>query len=104
MTLPPSSLYSTRLFAYPEAIFQDPIDLSVPASELGFDQKAAARGTPLYEDLRQRIRSSAVVHADETSWRSDGLGHFVWFAGNENLAFFIPTGIGRPRWPRPSLE
>ena len=60
----------------------------VPASALGFDRKAAARGSPIYEDLRQKIRASEVVHADETSWRNDGLGHFVWFAGNENLAFF----------------
>jgi transposase len=60
----------------------------VPASALGFDRKAAARGAPLYEDLRQKIRAAEVVHADETSWRNDGLGHFVWFAGNENLAFF----------------
>ncbi len=60
----------------------------VPASALGFDRKAAARGIPIYEDLRDKIRASDVVHADETSWRSDGVGHFVWFAGNENLAFF----------------
>jgi transposase len=60
----------------------------VPASALGFDRKAAARGTPIYEDLRDKIRASDVVHADETSWRSDGVGHYVWFAGNENLAFF----------------
>jgi transposase len=60
----------------------------VPASALGFDRKAAARGTPIYEDLGEKIRASDVVHADETSWRSDGVGHFVWFAGNENLAFF----------------
>lgn len=60
----------------------------VPASALGFDRKAAARGAPIYDDLRQKIRASDVVHADETSWRSDGVGHFVWFAGNENLAFF----------------
>ena len=60
----------------------------VPASALGFDRKAAARGASIYEDLRQKIRASEVVHADETSWRNDGLGHFVWFAGNENLAFF----------------
>jgi transposase len=60
----------------------------VPASALGFDRKAAARGRPIYEDLREKIRVSDVVHADETSWRSDGVGHFVWFAGNENLAFF----------------
>jgi transposase len=60
----------------------------VPASALGFDRKAADRGGPIYEDLRDKIRTSDVVHADETSWRSDGVGHYVWFAGNENLAFF----------------
>ena len=60
----------------------------VPASALGFDRKAAAQGEPLYEDLREKIRASAVVHADETSWRGDGVGNFVWFAGNEKLAFF----------------
>jgi transposase len=60
----------------------------VPASALGFDRKAAAQGRPLYEDLREKIRTSDVVHGDETSWRSDGVGHYVWFAGNENLAFF----------------
>jgi hypothetical protein len=60
----------------------------VLASALGFDRKATARGAPIYDDLREKIRTSDVVHADETSWRSDGIGHFVWFAGNENLAFF----------------
>jgi transposase len=60
----------------------------VPASALGFDRKATARGGPIYEDLRDKIRASDVVHADETSWRSDGVGHYVWFAGNEKLAFF----------------
>jgi transposase len=60
----------------------------VPASALGFDRKAAAQGEPLYEDLREKIRTSDVIHGDETSWRSDGMGHYVWFAGNENLAFF----------------
>jgi transposase len=60
----------------------------VPASALLFDRKAAARGTPIYEDLRDKIRASDVVHADETSWRDDGVGHYVWFVGNENLSFF----------------
>jgi transposase len=70
-------------------LFQELFGLKfVPASALGFDRKAAARGTPIYEDLAQKIRTSDVVHADETSWRSDGLGHYIWFAGNENLAFF----------------
>jgi transposase len=60
----------------------------VPASAVGFDRKAAARGAPIYEDLRQKVRASDVIHADETSWRSNGLAHFVWFAGNEKLALF----------------
>ncbi len=60
----------------------------VPASALGFDRKAALRGEPIYEDLRDKIRASDVLHGDETSWRNDGVGHHVWFAGNETLAFF----------------
>lgn len=60
----------------------------VPASLVGFDRKAAKRGEAIYEDVREKIRASAVVHADETSWRNDGKGHFVWFAGNDELAFF----------------
>jgi hypothetical protein len=60
----------------------------VAASAVGFDRKASARGVPIHEDLREKIRVSDVVHADETSWRNDGIGHYAWFAGNEKLAFF----------------
>jgi transposase len=70
-------------------IFREVFGLKfVPASALGFDRKAALRGEPIYEDLREKIRASEVVHGDETSWRNDGVGHHVWFAGNETLAFF----------------
>jgi len=60
----------------------------VPASALGFDRKASAQGEPIYQDLRDKIRTSDLVHADETSWRNDGVGHHVWFAGNDRLALF----------------
>jgi hypothetical protein len=46
------------------------------------------RGQPLYEDLRQKIRALPVVHADETSWRHDGESYWVWYAGDDDLAFF----------------
>jgi hypothetical protein len=72
-----------------QRILDDLFGLScVPASLVGFDRKAAKRGEPLYEDVREKIRALDVVHADETSWRNDGVGHYVWFAGNEELAFF----------------
>lgn len=70
-------------------LFRDMFGLDfVPASAVGFDRKAAALGGPIYEDLRQKIRVSEVLYADETSWRNNGVGHFIWFAGNEKLAFF----------------
>ena len=60
----------------------------VPASAYGFERQAVRRGAPLYEDLRQKIQALAVVHADETSWRHDGENHWVWYAGDDDLAFF----------------
>jgi len=60
----------------------------VPASLVGFDRKAASNATAIYNDLKEKIRTSSVVHADETSWRNDGVSHFVWYAGNDDLAFF----------------
>jgi transposase len=72
-----------------QRIFYDLFGMTcVPASLVGFDNKAAKRGEPIYEDVREKVRASDVVHADETSWRNDGKGHFVWFAGNDDLAFF----------------
>lgn len=72
-----------------QLILADLFGLScVAASLVGFDRKAAEKGEPLYEDVREKMRASAVVHADETSWRNDGKGYFVWFAGNDDLAFF----------------
>jgi transposase len=60
----------------------------VAASAVGFDRQAALKGTAIYEDLREKIKVSPVIHADETSWRNDGVGHFAWYAGNDDLAFF----------------
>lgn len=72
-----------------QEIFSGLFGLScVPASFVGFDRKAARNGKPIYEDLREKIRVSDALHGDETSWRNDGLGHYVWYAGNKDLAFF----------------
>lgn len=60
----------------------------VPASALSFDRQATLKGEPLYDDLKEKLRSSVVAFADETSWREDGIGHFVWYGGNEDLALF----------------
>lgn len=58
------------------------------ASALTFDEQAAHNGKPLYEDLQEKLRATAYVHADETHWREDGQNGYVWFAGNPDLAFY----------------
>ena len=60
----------------------------VPASAFGFDKMSAFKGKAIHEDLRQKIQTSDVVYADETHWRADGLNHFLWYAGNQDIAFF----------------
>lgn len=60
----------------------------VPASAMAFDRQATKKGEPLYEDLKDKLRASVVAHADETSWRQDGIGHHLWYGGNRRLAFF----------------
>jgi transposase len=73
-----------------QRIFDDLFGLKfVPASAYGFDRQAARRGHPLYADLRDKVRSLQVVHADETSWRHEGNNYWVWFAGNQDLAAFL---------------
>jgi transposase len=72
-----------------QEIFRDMFGLEfVAASALGFDRQAVIKGAALYEDLREKIKASAFIHADETSWRNDGIGHYAWYAGNPHLAFF----------------
>lgn len=44
-------------------------------------RRVAAKGQPTLLSLRERIRASPVVHADETGWREDGQNGYVWFAG-----------------------
>lgn len=60
----------------------------VPASAYGFERQAVRLGQPIYQDLLEKVRSLAVVHADETTWRHDGQNYWVWYAGNKDLAAF----------------
>lgn len=60
----------------------------VPASSLGFEKRARNNAIPLYQELISKMRASDLVHADETYWREDGENHFVWYAGNQDVAVF----------------
>lgn len=60
----------------------------VPATAMAFDRKAACLGDPIYNDLKEKLKLLSSAHADETHWRENGINHYVWYGGNEELAFF----------------
>jgi transposase len=60
----------------------------VAASVVGFERAACAKGQALHEDLQQKVQASEYLHLDETWWRVDGVSWWLWYAGNEDLAFF----------------
>lgn len=60
----------------------------VPTSAMNFDRKIAGLGQGLHEDLRAKIHVVHVAHGDETYWRIDGENAQLWYAGNQDLAFF----------------
>ena len=60
----------------------------VPASLQGFEKKARINGDSAYGDLREMLRNTDCVHADETHWREDGKSAYVFYAGGEEVALF----------------
>jgi len=52
----------------------------------------AQRLEPVVEGLKAQIRSSPIVHADETGWREDGQNGWVWVfstPGAEEVRFYV---------------
>jgi transposase len=42
-----------------------------------------------YEQIRQEALHSAVLHGDETGWRTDGKTGWLWCFGNQELTYFM---------------
>ncbi|MGI8424626.1 MAG: IS66 family transposase [Chloroflexota bacterium] len=54
--------------------------------------RVAAAGQAEYRAIRDRIRGSPVVHADETGWRQNGVNGYVWSFSTPTERFFIRRG------------
>ncbi len=72
-----------------QRILRDLFGMSfVPASAMNFDRTVAEKGRTLYDELRETVRAARIIYADETSWRIDGNGAYLWYAGNRDMAFY----------------
>ena len=46
---------------------------------------------PFYKNIEQRISTSAVLNADETGWRLNGVTHWLWCFTTWNLCYYLIT-------------
>jgi transposase len=52
---------------------------------------------PWYEQIQEAALQAAVLHADETGWRVNGRGHWLWcFSYDRGTYYLIDEGRGRP--------
>ena len=59
------------------------------------DMRLADQALPVYEELVETLRESAVVHADETGWRIGTLSAWLWvFTNRETTVYTIRHSRG----------
>jgi len=46
---------------------------------------------PMYHDIGQSISTSAVLNADETGWRLNGITHWLWCFTTKELCYYLIT-------------
>ena len=63
-------------------------------------QRLAGILTPWYEQIGQEALHAAVLHADETGWRVNGVGYWLWCFANPTTCYYL---IDRSRGS-PALE
>jgi transposase len=52
-------------------------------------QKLAAVLKPWYDEIGEMIKSSGVMHADETGWRINGKTHWLWAFTTQHATYYI---------------
>ncbi len=46
---------------------------------------------PLYMEIGKKVSHSAVLHADETGWRLNGVTHWLWAFSTKSLCYYVIT-------------
>ena len=60
--------------------------------------QVAQQARPAVAEALERIRSSPVVHADETGWRENGVNGYVWTFSTSTERYFLRRGRGGAGW------
>ena len=64
------------------------LELTHP-SFMAFNAEQAQNGVSIYEGIKQQVRHSPCVNADETGWRVNGQNHWLWVFTNKDAALYL---------------
>jgi hypothetical protein len=64
------------------------LDLTHP-SFMAFNTEQAQNGASLYEAIKQQVRHSPCLNADETGWRVNGQNHWLWVFTNKDAVLYL---------------
>lgn len=83
-------------------ILGSPLRTNVSAGGLvSLGRRMAEVLLPWYEQIAQKARGSATLHADETGWRVNGQTHWLWrFCNHESTYYLIDRSRGSPALKR----
>ena len=71
-------------------LFKDVFNLNLThPSFMAFNTEQAQNGVSIYEGIKQSIRHSPCVNADETGWRVNGQNHWLWVFTNKDTALYL---------------
>jgi len=72
------------------SIFKEVFGLNLThPSFMAFNTEQAQNGLSIYEGIKQSIRHSSCVNADETGWRVNGQNHWLWVFSNKDTALYL---------------
>lgn len=68
-------------------VFEKMFGLKIAVSSIsGFRDQVAREAKPLYEKIKEQLKASQVIHADETGWRLDGDNQWLWKFSNKRIS------------------
>ena len=77
------------------------VGFGLPVSRSGLcqaDARLAKQARPVYTELVELVRQSAVAHADETGWRIGTLSAWLWVFTNREVTVYTIAPAGGMRW------
>ena len=68
-------------------LFERAFNLKIAASSIaGFRYQLKRAGSPLYQKLKQALKTGSFIHADETGWKVDGKTRWLWKFSNKKIS------------------